>query len=137
MPIQLDFTVRRLAAMAEADPSLRDRQPWKSAYEHDFEWLGAAMVNHCKGDDGDLELLMAAVTTAFGAAGNSNGDLPMLRFCGGGEGVDPLRILVLHGDAEREFDYTAGAEDALAASDELGLTIVSVKDDWGAVYAGG
>ena len=31
MPIQLDFILRRLAEMAEADPSLRDRQPWKAA----------------------------------------------------------------------------------------------------------
>ena len=27
MPIQLDFILRRLARMAEADPALRDRQP--------------------------------------------------------------------------------------------------------------
>ena len=42
------------------------------------------------------------------AGGNSNGDIPMLRF------ADGLRLLVLHDDAEREFDYTTGAEDALA-----------------------
>ena len=30
MPIQLDFILRRLAAMAEADPTLRDRQPCKA-----------------------------------------------------------------------------------------------------------
>jgi hypothetical protein len=29
MPIQLDFTLRRWAAMAEADASLRERQPWR------------------------------------------------------------------------------------------------------------
>ena len=43
------------------------------------------------------------------ACGNSNGDVPMLRF------TDGLRLLVLHDDAEREFDYTRGAEQALAA----------------------
>jgi hypothetical protein len=29
MPIQLDFIVRRWAAMADADPSFRERQPYK------------------------------------------------------------------------------------------------------------
>ena len=31
MPIQLDFILRRLVEMAEADPALRERQPWKAA----------------------------------------------------------------------------------------------------------
>jgi phosphoserine phosphatase len=57
--------------------------------------------------------------------GNSNGDIPMLHFSTG------LRLLVLHDDAEREFDYTAGAEDALAQ----GFTTISVKDDWATVFA--
>ena len=39
MPIQLDFVLRRLAEMAEADPTLRDRQPWKAAHERDYGWL--------------------------------------------------------------------------------------------------
>ena len=54
MPIQLDFTLRRFAEMAEADPSLRDQQPYKASYEHDFGWLGQAMVKHYQGDDSDL-----------------------------------------------------------------------------------
>ena len=33
-------------AMAEADPSLQDQQPWKAAFEKDMKWLGAAMVKH-------------------------------------------------------------------------------------------
>jgi hypothetical protein len=45
------------------------------------------------------------------ACGNSNGDVPMLRFAGGGGPA--LRLLLLHDDSEREFDYTAGAEQAL------------------------
>ena len=36
MPIQLDFTVRRLAEMARDDPSLQQQQPWKAAYEKDL-----------------------------------------------------------------------------------------------------
>jgi hypothetical protein len=65
MPIQLDYTLRRLEKLADSDESLRDRQPWKACYEHDFEWLGEAMVKHYHGDDSDMRLLMAAVPTAF------------------------------------------------------------------------
>ena len=43
------------------------------------------------------------------AAGNSNGDIPMLDFAQHAD-KPTLRLLVLHDDAEREFDYTAGAE---------------------------
>ena len=46
------------------------------------------------------------------AGGNSNGDIPMLRYAGG-KGRPALQLLVLHDDAEREFDYTAGAEASL------------------------
>jgi hypothetical protein len=35
VPIQMDFILRRLVEMAEADPALRDRQPWKAAHEGD------------------------------------------------------------------------------------------------------
>jgi phosphoserine phosphatase len=243
MPVQLDFTLRRWAAMAADDPSLRTRQPFKAAYERDFAWLSAAMTKHYQGDDGDLRLIMGGVADAFGGVsvddyaasaaaffaeaehptlgrpyrgcaylpmvellryletngfttyiasggdrdfmrsiahdvygippervigssyglsyedgglvykkgidffddgpekpvriwsrigqrpalggGNSNGDIPMLQFTTG------LRLLVLHDDAEREFDYTAGAEDALAQ----GFTTISVKDDWATVFA--
>ena len=31
MPIELGFILLRLAEMAQADPSLRDKQPWKAA----------------------------------------------------------------------------------------------------------
>ena len=65
MPIQLDFTVRRLAEMARDDPSLQQQQPWKAAYEKDLHWMGAAMVKHYHGDDEDLRALMGAVTRAF------------------------------------------------------------------------
>ena len=46
-----------------------------------------------------------------------------------------LRLLVLHDDAEREFDYTAGAELVLERARAEGWTVVSVKDDWSAVFA--
>jgi phosphoserine phosphatase len=252
MPVQVDFIVRRLAAMAEADPSLRDHQPWKSAYERDLGWLGGAMVKHYEGDDSDVKTLIAALIRAFGgmdvedygrsaaqflagaehptlgrpyrectfapmtellryleahgfacyiasggdrdfmrpaahlygipldrvvgssfgleyrdagggslvyasaldvfddgpqkpvriwsrvgrrpilAAGNSNGDIPMLRWSGGARPA--LRLLLLHDDADREFSYTAGAEDALKAADAGGWTVVSMARDWSQVF---
>jgi hypothetical protein len=46
-----------------------------------------------------------------------------------------LRILVLHDDAEREFDYTAGAERALDHARQYGWTVVSMKSDWANVFA--
>jgi phosphoserine phosphatase len=67
------------------------------------------------------------------AAGNSNGDIPMLQFA---EQPDRpcLRLLVLHDDPDREFDYVAGAEQALQLASTNGWTVVSVKDDWATVF---
>ena len=45
-------------------------------------------------------------------------------------------LLVLHDDAEREFDYVTGAENSLERAAALGWTVVSVKDDWKTVFAG-
>jgi hypothetical protein len=70
------------------------------------------------------------------AGGNSNGDIPMLRFAGR-KGRPALRLLVLHDDAEREFDYVKGAEQALDQAKTDGWTVVSVKDDWARVFADG
>jgi phosphoserine phosphatase len=255
IPIQLDFTIHRLAEQATADPSLADRQPYTAALAHDLHWLGAAMVKHYRGDDADMALLQAAVSDAFvgmtveqyatevgewinGAAhptlerpylacgftpmiellryleangftthiasggdrdfmrpfaeglygippervigsaigldfdeasdvtgllykskieffddgaekpvriwsrlgrrplvacGNSNGDVQMMRFART-EDRPSLRLLVLHDDAEREFDYTEGAEDALAAAAERDWTVISIKRDWDRVF---
>ncbi len=62
------------------------------------------------------------------AAGNSNGDIEMLEFTKG------LRLLVLHDDGEREFDYVAGAEQALQDAKRLGWTVVSMRNDWANVF---
>ena len=67
------------------------------------------------------------------AAGNSNGDLPMLAFTGG-TSLPALRLLVLHDDAEREFDYVAGAEKALQVAAEYNWTVVSMKRDFRQVF---
>lgn len=66
------------------------------------------------------------------AAGNSNGDVPMLRFAGGPHPA--LRLLLDHNDAEREVVYTSGAEDALARAREQGWTVIRMKSDWETVY---
>jgi phosphoserine phosphatase len=42
---QADFLLRRWEAMAEADPALAGRQPWKAVMEGDREWL-AGMLDH-------------------------------------------------------------------------------------------
>jgi phosphoserine phosphatase len=255
MPIQLDFTVRRLAEMARDDPSLQDQQPYQAAYQNDLKWMGAAMVKHYHGDDSDLKLLMGAVTAAFDtvsveaydqlvlsffgeadhptlgrayrtcgytpmvellryleangftnyiasggdrdfmrpiagdlygippervigsalgltyqteggqtslvykaamdffddgpekpiriwsrigrrpilAFGNSNGDMPMLSYAGT-DTSPALRLLLLHDDADREFDYTDGAEQALEIAAQQNWTVVSMKNDWNTVF---
>ena len=255
LPIQADFILRRLAEMAEADPDLRERQPWKAAYERDYQWLGQVMTEHYAGDDTNVRTLLGGVLVAHSgidvdefealadsflrttqhptlgrgylecgyapmvellgylkangfsnyiasgggrdfmrpisqelygiprdrvigsstaleyvpddvggtitrkaeadvlddgpqkpiriwsrvgcrpllAAGNSNGDIQMLDFTRH-EDKPFLRLLVLHDDAEREFDYTSGAEQALDRAGTNGWTIVSIKDDWATVF---
>jgi phosphoserine phosphatase len=68
------------------------------------------------------------------AVGNSNGDVPMLRYAGG-KGRPALRLLVLHDDADREFAYTTGSETAIAEAEERGWSVVSMRDDWATVFA--
>ena len=67
------------------------------------------------------------------AAGNSNGDIPMLQFAEQ-PGRPCLRLLVLHDDPDREFDYLVGAEQAFQLASTNGWTVVSMKDDWTAVF---
>jgi phosphoserine phosphatase len=67
------------------------------------------------------------------AVGNSNGDIPMLEFTQHRD-KPCLSMLVLHDDAEREFDYTSGAEQALERADTSGWSVISVKNDWATVF---
>jgi phosphoglycolate phosphatase-like HAD superfamily hydrolase len=255
MPIQLDFILRRLVAMAEAKPELQERQPWKAAFERDYGWFGKLMADHYAGDDTNVRTLAGGILAAYEgisvedfeqesdaflrsaqhptlergyletayapmvellgyleangfsnyiasgggrdfmrpisndvygiprervigsastfeytsdehggtvrhkaeadylddgpqkpiriwsrigrrpllAAGNSNGDIPMLDFTQHPDKAS-LRLLVLHDDAEREFEYTGGAEQALERADTSGWTVVSVKNDWATVF---
>ena len=255
MPIQLDFILRRFAEMAEAQPELRDRQPWKAVATGDLAWFGALMTEHYAGDDTNVRTLAGGILTAYAgisvedfeqqsdtflrsathptlgrsylqcgyapmvelldhlaangftnyiasgggrdfmrpvsqdmyaiprervigssstfaytgnddggtithkpeadylddgpekpiriwnrtgrrpllAAGNSNGDVPMLEFTHHPD-RPTLRLLVLHDDADREFDYTAGAEQALARATADGWTVASIRNDWATVF---
>jgi phosphoglycolate phosphatase-like HAD superfamily hydrolase len=67
------------------------------------------------------------------AAGNSNGDIEMLDFT---QHPDKpyLRLLVLHDDAEREFDYVSGSEEALDRAASSNWTVVSMRTDWASVF---
>jgi phosphoserine phosphatase len=255
MPIQLDFILRRLVEMAEADPALRERQPWKAAHERDYGWLSKLMAEHYAGDDSNVMVLAAGILAAYDgisvedfearadaflrsaqhptlgrgyldtayapmvelldylaangfsnyivsgggrdfmrpisqdvygiprqrvigssstlaytsderggtithkpeadylddgpqkpiriwsrtgrrpllAAGNSNGDVPMLHFTQHRD-KPSLRLVVLHDDDEREFAYTAGAGRALDQATRDGWTVISVKNDWATVF---
>jgi phosphoserine phosphatase len=255
MPIQLDFILRRLVEMAEADEALRERQPWKAAYERDYDWLSRLMVEHYAGDDSNVRVLAGGILAAYDgisvedfeaqadtflrsaqhptlgrgylecayapmvelldylaangfsnyiasgggrdfmrpisqdvygiprqrvigstvalaythderggtithkpeadylddgpekpvriwsrigrrpllAAGNSNGDAEMLQFTQHAD-KPSLRLLVLHDDDEREFDYTSGAERALDLAAGDGWTVISIKNDWATVF---
>jgi len=257
MPIELGFILQRLAAMAEQDASLRERQPWQAAYDKDYAWLGGVITKHYQGDESGVKVLIGGILQAFAGwtvdeyetaahaflhkgehptlgrrfddcgyapmiellayleengftnyiasggdrdfmrpvtqrlygippervigssnalryqeddqggsivyeetpdvfddgpvkpvriwsriggrpiigVGNSNGDSHMLQFAGGEK--PGLRLLVLHDDGDREFAYTAGAEDSLERAETDGWTVISMKDDWTTVFAHG
>jgi phosphoserine phosphatase len=67
------------------------------------------------------------------AVGNSNGDIPMLQYTEGNT-HHSLCVLVNHDDAGREFNYTAGAEDALKTAQDRGWVVISMKQDWRTVF---
>ena len=69
------------------------------------------------------------------AAGNSNGDIAMMEYTTAAPGPS-LALLLRHDDAEREFDYVAGAEKSLQLADANGWTVASMRHDWTTVFAG-
>jgi phosphoglycolate phosphatase-like HAD superfamily hydrolase len=69
VPVEMDFILRRLAEMAEADPTLRDRQPWKAAYDHDNGWLGAAIDEHYAGNDAKAQTLLQGISGTYAEIG--------------------------------------------------------------------
>ena len=67
------------------------------------------------------------------AAGTRTATWPMLEVADHAGQAD-LRLLVLHDDAEREFDYVSGAEQALEQAKGDGWTLVSIRNDWSTVF---
>jgi hypothetical protein len=65
MYIQLDFILRRLVAMAQADAALQTIQPWQAACTKDYAWLGGAITKHYQGDDSDVHVLLGGILKAF------------------------------------------------------------------------
>lgn len=68
------------------------------------------------------------------AAGNSDGDIHMLKYVKGHKRLS-LPLLVHHDDAEREYAYDGGAEIALQFAAKKNWIIVSMKNDWKTIFA--
>jgi hypothetical protein len=72
------------------------------------------------------------------AFGNSDGDLPMMRYAKSGSGPR-LALLLHHDDPEREAAYDrefrlSPLSEALDKAQDYGLTVVSMKRDWRVVF---
>jgi hypothetical protein len=65
--------------------------------------------------------------TALFAGGNGDVDLEMLQEA-------RFRLVVVHDDAEREYVVTSACEKLLAAGEQGGWTMVSMKDDWKTIF---
>jgi phosphoserine phosphatase len=70
--------------------------------------------------------------------GNSDGDLPMLRYAKSGDGPG-LALLLHHDDADREVAYDqdfplSPLKDALDRAEHFKITVVSMKRDWNCVF---
>ncbi len=65
------------------------------------------------------------------AVGNSDGDLDMMRYAAADNG---LVMLLMHDDADREYEYIEGAEQALEESDAEDWSVISMKNDFVQVF---
>jgi phosphoserine phosphatase len=63
--VQADFVLRKWRAMAEADPSLVERQPYKAVVENDLAWLGALTDHVPELVQGMSEAFAGLTTEAF------------------------------------------------------------------------
>ena len=109
-----------------------------SGLSRDNSWKGAIVqraeqdvVND--GPDKAMQIWNVTGRRPILAAGNSNGDLEMVAFTGS-PSLPALRLLVLHDDGLREFDYVAGADKALKEADTHGWSIVSMQRDFLQVF---
>lgn len=111
------------------------------AYRYEKNEAGDVIVQRAELDvANDDPAKPVAIWSAVGrhpilAVGNSNDDLQMLTFAGGPE-LPALRILVLHDDADREFDYVTGAEKVIDVVQTQGWATVSIKREWRAIFPG-
>jgi len=80
--------------------------------------LGPGKPEHIFAQTGRLPIL---------AGGNGDVDIEMLQSA-------TFALLLSHDDEQREFSYTKGAEAALGMATEAGWTLVSMKNDWTAVF---
>ena len=67
------------------------------------------------------------------AAGNSDGDIHMLKYAAGHKGLT-LILLIHHDDAVREYAYDDGSEKALQLALKSGWCVISMKTDWKTVF---
>ena len=56
-PVELLFCMQRLASMTAENPSLRQQQPWRAAYDKDYAWFRDAVTRHYHGDDTGVRVL--------------------------------------------------------------------------------
>ncbi len=71
-------------------------------------------------------------------AGNSDGDLAMMRYARAGAGAS-FRLLVHHDDSEREAAYDrdfplSPLREALDVAESEGITVVSMRNDWLSIF---
>jgi phosphoglycolate phosphatase-like HAD superfamily hydrolase len=161
VPVQLDFTLQRMAEQAAADPALRQREPYRAAAERDYRWLGEVVVRHYHGDESGLRLLKGAVESAFeGMTVEDFSDLvsrwldgaahPLLhrpyRSCGFVPMVELLRYLEANGftvyiasGGDRDFmrpfaEAVYGIPPEQVIGSSLGLDFSGGQDDTRLVY---
>jgi phosphoserine phosphatase len=63
------------------------------------------------------------------AAGNADGDIPLLHYAGM-PGEPRMRMVIVHDDADREFAYALGSDLVRRMAAERDWTVVSMKRDW-------
>lgn len=97
-------------------------------YEHGVIRRGGQLLGGLALGPGKPEHIFAYAgrMPAF-AGGNADVDIEMLESA-------TFALLVVHDDADREFAYTSAAEKSVAAAQQNGWTLVSVKDDWNTVF---
>jgi phosphoglycolate phosphatase-like HAD superfamily hydrolase len=67
------------------------------------------------------------------AIGNSDGDLAMFQYTGAGKGPS-LILLLVHDDADREYEYLEGTDAVMAATAQSPWQFVSMKRDFARMF---